>query len=275
MRAVRPTLLAPVVLAALAAPAFLTAQQGTVTYTHVVKRDAPQGGRGGWTPPPQTNAVLLHFSPTHSLLTQAPREARGEGQRGRGGDGPGFGGGDRGPRRGGGFWSLFGLSPDADADDASTLRAAYLEFGAGTTVEVREFLGREFRMTREPPTIAWRLTADQAEHLGYTVIKATADHNDKQIEAWFTPQIPVPGGPGGYGGLPGMILVLSVNRGQVQYQATEVTLEELDNGLIRPPEEGDEISREAFEEIVRERIEEAARMRRRPGGAGGLQENER
>lgn len=270
MLAVRRSLLATAILAVFAVPALLAAQQGTVTYNQVVKRETPGAGAQRRTPPPRTNAVLLHFSPSGSLMTEAPRAPRGEGRRGQGG---GFGGGDS--RRGdwggfqrGGLGSMFGLGPDADADDASSLRAAYLEFGEGTVIEARGFLGRTFRMTRELPAIEWRLTADQAEHLGYTVIKATAEHDEKQIEAWFTPQIPIPGGPAGYGGLPGMILVLSVDRGQTQYQATEVALEELEEGVIRPPEEGDEVSREEFEQIVKERLEEIARMRRRPGGDG-------
>ena len=136
-------------------------------------------------------------------------------------------------------------------------------------VEARRFLGRTFRVTRVRPALEWQLTADQAEHLGYMVIKATAQQDSATtVEAWFTPQIPVSGGPASYGGLPGMILVLSVNSGQVQYQATDVVLGEGEEGLIGPPDEGDEVSGEEFERLVRERLEEMARTRRRPGGAG-------
>ena len=141
-------------------------------------------------------------------------------------------------------------------------------------VEVRRFLGRTFRVSRERPSLAWRLTAEQAEHLGYTVMKATAEQDSTTIEAWFTPQIPVFGGPESYGGLPGMILVLSVNDGQVQYQATEVTLGELEEGSISPPDEGDELSEEEFEQLVKERLEEMARTRRPPGGDEGNREDE-
>ena len=99
------------------------------------------------------------------------------------------------------------------------------------------------------------------------VIKATAEQDSATtVEAWFTPQIPVFGGPASYGGLPGMILVLSVNDGRVQYQATEVVLGELEDGLIAPPDEGDEVSQEDFEQLVKERLEEMARTRRPPGG---------
>lgn len=139
-------------------------------------------------------------------------------------------------------------------------------------VEARRFLGRTFRVTRERPSFGWRIGAEQADHLGYTVMKATAEHDSTAVEAWFTPQIPVPGGPASYGGLPGMILVLSVNDGQTQYQATEVALQEMEAGLIRPPEDGDEVSYEEFEQLVKERLEEMRSSRRPPGPPGGQEE---
>ena len=103
------------------------------------------------------------------------------------------------------------------------------------------------------------------------VMKATAQVGEQQVEAWFTPQIPIPGGPGEYGGLPGMILSLSIDEGRILYSATGVSMAPVDPEVIRPPTEGDEISREDYEVIVAERLEEIEtlrdqRRRRRPGG---------
>ena len=282
-------------VAALLAPAAVAAQEGTVTYTHIVKREMPPGGqRGGppgfegrqFAPPPRTGTVILHFGPSGSLMTRVdPRAARGGGgppgdraaaaerfRRG-GGDGGDFDrrrptdGGDRGAfgRFGGGFGGTDGAEIDPYA--VTELRAAYLD-EAGALVEARTFLGRTFRVSRERPVLEWRLMAEQAEHLGYTVMKAVAERDGTTFEAWFTPQIPVSSGPAAYGGLPGMILVLSVNDGQIQYQAAEVALGELEDGLIAPPEEGDEVSQEDFERLVKERLEDMARRRPRGGDAG-------
>ena len=274
--------------ALLLAPAAATAQEGTITYTHVVKRDVsafgggqrggPQGFRGGqqFTPPPRTGTVVVHFSPASWLMApsqpgpgrggggeggaQRPQRGGGDADRPRDGGGGGFG-------RGGRFAFGGGAAAGSDPYAATELRAAFVDPAAGTMVETRSFLGRTFRVTRERPSLEWQLTSEQAEHLGYMVIKATAQQDSATtIDAWFTPQIPVFGGPASYGGLPGMILVLSVNDGQIQYQATEVALGELEAGLINPPDEGDEISQEEFERIVNERLEEMARMRRPPGG---------
>lgn len=270
-----PCLTAVVGLALLTGADSLAAQQGTITYTHVVKRELPPGfaERMREPPPPRTNMVVLHFSPAMSLMVRGAnqrREREGGRRFGGGGDRAVDGAGFR-DRRGGG---RFGFRPGMGADQASTLQAAYVEYGEGTVIEGRRFLNRDFRVTRERPAYAWRIGVEQAEHLGYTVMKATAEYDSTTVEAWFTPQIPVPGGPASYGGLPGMILVLSLNDGQTQYQATEVALKELEAGLIGPPEEGDEVSYEEFEKLVKERIEEMTRSRRPPGSDGGLQENE-
>ena len=259
-------------LTVLMAPALLAAQQGTITYTHVVKRDIQLppafAQRAQGRTPTQTSTMLLHFSPANSLMTRGADPSREAGPRFRRGDRAS----DARPSRAGRFG--FGFGPGANADAASILQAAYVDYGEETMVEARGFLGRTFRLTRERPSFAWRIGVEQAEHLGYTVMKATAEHDSTTIEAWFTPQIPIPGGPASYGGLPGMILVLSLNDGQTQYQATEVVLQELEAGLIGPPEDGDDVSYEEFEQIVKERLEEMTRSRRPPGSDGGPQENE-
>ena len=271
--------LAAIGLVVLAAPTPLVSQQqGTITYTHVVKRNIqlpPALAEWARERPPRTGTVILHFNPASSLMTRAADRSRDResGARFRGGDRATDATDARRARMAGRFG--FGLRPGTTPDAASVLQAAYLDYGDGTMVEARRFLGRTFRVKRERPSLGWRIGAEQADHLGYTVMKATAEHDSTTVEAWFTPQIPVPGGPASYGGLPGMILVLSVNDGHVQYQATEVALQEPEAGLIRPPEEGDEVSYEEFEQLVTERLEEMRRSRRPPGPGGGPEELER
>ncbi len=51
----------------------------------------------------------------------------------------------------------------------------------------------------------WKITNQRKKILGYNVIKAIKGRNI----AWFTPDIPVPFGPNGQGGLPGLILEYS------------------------------------------------------------------
>ena len=142
--------------------------------------------------------------------------------------------------------------------------ATYADNEANTLTETREFMGRTFRIAGPKPTYEWKLVAEQNEFLGYMVQKATAAPDSMTtIEAWFTPQIPVSAGPGPYGGLPGMILVVSVNRGDELYSAIEVLMGPLGEHAPAAPDEGDEITREEYEILVEEKLLERRNMMRR------------
>ncbi len=85
-----------------------------------------------------------------------------------------------------------------------------------------------YRVKYEDRMPKWNLHNKKKEIDGYVCYKATIDHTHHYtedqftIEAWYTPEIPVPYGPVGYGGLPGLILELK--RSHVVYIAQEVTL---------------------------------------------------
>jgi GLPGLI family protein len=145
--------------------------------------------------------------------------------------------------------------------DQESLLQAYVSHENGTIAETREFMGRTFLISGTQPSYAWKLSGEQSEFLGYMVQKATAVQDSAVIEAWFAPEIPVSAGPGLFSGLPGMILVVSVDDGRTVYSATEITLEGLEDGAIRVPEDGQEVSRDEYEEIVAEKLAEIEMMR--------------
>lgn len=261
--------LAAFALAAFAAPATLAAQEGIVTYTHSVKLEfelPPELAQmQAQMPKATTSTRVLHFSPSGSLMIPA-EDLPGEGRAGNMAISvKGLAGGviKEVPAA---FMSDMVVSMNMFGGSARGLNAArnvYEDYEAGTLVETHEFLGRTFRVAAERPSYNWQLTTEQAMHLGYPVMKATTEHDSTTVEAWFTPQIPVQGGPASYGGLPGMILVLSINDGHTQYQATEVVLEALEEDLIRPPDKGQEVTREEFDRIVAEKLEEISKTRGR------------
>lgn len=243
----------------LIAPAALGAQQGTITYTHSVNLDIelpPElAMMGAEIPSAVTREVLLHFDSAASLMVPAPEK--------------------KNARREERFemvmlaemtmvMSMSGMKIGGrSASGKSPATESYVDLGEGGMVETRKFMGRTFRVVDQRPDYRWRLTSEHAEHLGYMVIKAVAEHDSAAIEAWFTPQIPVGAGPGPYGGLPGMILVVSVDDGHTKYFATEIALGGVEEGLIRRPGKGDEMSQEEYGRMVKEKTEE---MRKRFGG---------
>ena len=273
-------------LLGLAGTAPLAAQEGTITYTHSMKLDIelPPGMAElkAQLPSALSSTMVLYFSPAGSLMIQAEDapQADGAGKKAVFVTGSAVASempidipaGAMAEMMAGArmMVSVMG-SPGSMGGDISALLSAYENYDDGTLIETREFLGRTFRVTEDRPSFDWRMTTEQAVHLGYPVMKATAEHDSTTVEAWFTPQIPVRGGPASYGGLPGMILLLSINDGETQYQASAVDLKELEAGLISVPDEGREVTREEFDAIVAEKMEELMRtspFRVRRIGAG-------
>jgi len=249
-------------------PAALNAQEGTVAYTHSVKLDVQippelrarleaRGGPGMF-PTERVSQVVLLFNASESLMKPVPPDGRSAAPAGEvqvfheGGPPPGM----AGPR---GDFMIRRLG-SVSRRDRETVVEAYVQHDEGTIVESRELLGRRFLIEDERPLFQWKVTGEQAEFLGYLVQKATAQQDSTSIEAWFTPQIPVPAGPSIYGGLPGMILVVSVDQGQEQYSATAVALAHVAEGVIVKPTEGEKVSRERYEQIVAEKLEELRTM---------------
>lgn len=141
--------------------------------------------------------------------------------------------------------------------------ATYIDFDEQQTIEKKDFLGRTFLIEGDAHTLPWRLTDERSEFLGYVAQKAVAMRDTVAVEAWFTPEIPVPAGPSMYGGLPGLILVLTIDDGRTSYVAEEVTLAALEEP-IEAPKKGRKVSSEEFKEIVEEKMKEM-----QGGGAGG------
>lgn len=145
------------------------------------------------------------------------------------------------------------------ASDA--VAGAYTDLSDESYVEVREFLGRTFRIPTERPSFAWKLTGEAATFLGYPVYQAIATQDSTTIEAWFTPDIPVSAGPAQYGGLPGLILTLAVDSNRVAYTAKAVDTTTAVPS-IKAPSEGSKVTRAEYDKIVAEKQEEMAKARR-------------
>ena len=191
-------------------------------------------------------SFLLHFTPTQSLMVRG-------GARGDGGFSP------AGFRATKATLDAFARILHAwFAADPNVLEKAYVEVEQSSGVKVlRSLSGDVYRVAAAVAPVEWRITEQQGEHLGYPVTRAVGEVGGDSVEAWFAPDIPVSAGPVLYGGLPGMILVLSLKQGQTAYAATEVVLEGVEDGLIRVPEEGEAISSEKLRSIISDQITDA------------------
>lgn len=160
------------------------------------------------------------------------------------------------PDRGGIFF-FFGGGPGGQDNNMY-----FIDRSTNQSVEQREFFGRTFLIEDTLKTYSWRMTGEQATFLDYLTMQAIAQTSDTtSVEAWFTPQIPVSIGPFGYGGLPGLILVL--HDGPRSYVAQSVETEAPEASLLQAPTRGSRMSADEFEAMIEERARQMGSPSRR------------
>ncbi|WGH76387.1 GLPGLI family protein [Tenacibaculum tangerinum] len=160
-------------------------------------------------------------------------------------------------------------------------------------VQSQEFYGKKFLVKDELLKIDWKIGKESKKIGNYLCFKATAEVPSSQlewynfswrdlrrkeekkdsiasetpavemteIEAWYTPQIPVSHGPSEFGGLPG--LILEVSYGNTIMLCSKVTINPKEEIVIEAPKRGKEITKEAYQQTIREKMVEMRNNRGR------------
>ncbi len=132
-----------------------------------------------------------------------------------------------------------------------------------TKIHQKGMMGKSFVVKDELPKHKWKITNEKIKFLDYECQKAVIEEEGKFVVAWFTSQIPVQVGPGSYHGLPGAILLISINEGETEVAALGVDFNALNPDDMKAPSDGKEVTEEEFEKI---RIEKEKEMEETYGG---------
>ena len=126
-----------------------------------------------------------------------------------------------------------------------------------------ELKNREWQLTNETKKIG-NYTAQKAifsEIVERTVISFNNDDKEStvtsdtiNIEAWFTPEIPVSQGPDDFWGLPG--LIMEITDGKITYLCTKVILNPEEGVKIKKPSKGKKVTPEELKVIRDEKTKE-------------------
>jgi GLPGLI family protein len=125
-----------------------------------------------------------------------------------------------------------------------------------TNTSQREFLSRLFLIDSKADTIQWKLTGNQKNILDINCHEAQLTGTPKRIIAWFAPSIPVPTGPDGYTGLPGLILSLDIDNGKSVIDAQSINFRDVDSKEITKPKSGKKVTQKEYEKIVEDKKRE-------------------
>jgi len=85
-----------------------------------------------------------------------------------------------------------------------------------------------------------------------------------EIEAWYTPMIPVSQGPDDYWGLPGLILEISVNN--TTLLCSKIVMNPEEKIDIEAPDKGKEVTKKEYQEIISIKMQEMRDNRGRNSG---------
>lgn len=174
-------------------------------------------------------------------------------------------------------------------------------------IQEQEFFGKQFLVKDALEKLDWKMESETKTIGKYTCFKATAvktvsesdwanrrrpsrdrdsgnnkgkdsiskKENEKEsvetpkqiiVTAWYTPQIPVSQGPSDYWGLPG--LILEINAGRTTILCSKIVINPSEKEVLKVPSKGKEVTRKAYNDIVKKKVEEMRSMRGRRGGSG-------
>lgn len=142
-------------------------------------------------------------------------------------------------------------------------------------IEQRDFMDKKFIIDGEQKSYNWKITGEQKKIHDLIAMKAVTntpmreeDSTEVELVVWFTMQIPVSGGPGNLGGLPGLILEADYDDGLRSITAHSISMDAPEAELMVPPTKGKKVTKEEFREIVQVKMKEMREQfgGRRPGG---------
>ncbi|QHI36459.1 hypothetical protein IMCC3317_18220 [Kordia antarctica] len=168
-------------------------------------------------------------------------------------------------------------------------------------VQTQEFYGKKFLVKDKLQTIEWKMGKETKQIGQYTCFKATAsipssdlawynfswgdlqrasstdkkadgttveitepEINMTEVEAWYTPQIPVSHGPAEYWGLPGLILEVSADN--TTMLCSKIVLNSGENVKIEAPNKGKEITKSDYQATIQKKMLEMRNNRGRRRG---------
>lgn len=133
----------------------------------------------------------------------------------------------------------------------------YRNFEKDRKTDMIEMLGKTYIVEDSLHTPVWKIGNQIKEVAGYVCMRAEMEDTIKKqkITAWFAQDLPVPTGPERYTGLPGVILEVSLNDGDVVIEATNVALRKLTpDDLKMPKPKGKKLNDAAYDALIRKHI---------------------
>ena len=142
----------------------------------------------------------------------------------------------------------------------------YRNYDKERKTEIEEMLGKTYIVDDSLRTPTWRILDQIKEVAGHICMKAETEDPIKKhkVTAWFAQDIPVSAGPERYSGLPGLILELDINGGDVIIEATKVEFKPVAAEIKLPKLKGKKITNADYDKMIQQHIAESITAHRNP-----------
>lgn len=119
----------------------------------------------------------------------------------------------------------------------------YKNFTTQKAIEIRELMDELYLVEDSIRSLKWKLEDGKTKTiLGYTCKKATGKtERGSDIVAWYSEEIPVAAGPEQFNGLPGVILGIDANKGEIVFTAIALDKKQ-DAKNVKAPTKGKKIT---------------------------------
>jgi len=155
----------------------------------------------------------------------------------------------------------------------------YKNFATNSSIRTTDIGSKTYIIEDKIKAQQWKLTDESKKILGYNCRKATTQQkmqmrsttsttvngnagkaatdttaNTMEVTAWYAEDIVSPVGPDNNGGLPGVILELNMNNGEMIYTATDIK-KEVNKKEIKAPTKGKKITNDEFTKLQQQMID--------------------
>jgi GLPGLI family protein len=139
-------------------------------------------------------------------------------------------------------------------------------FEKETKAELLEMLGRVYVLEDSLKAPNWKIMNQLKDIAGHVCMKAVTEDpiRNQKITAWFAQDIESLAGPEQYFGLPGLILELDINEGDVVVTATDVQLREVGKEAAVPKMKGKKIKQADHDALITAHIRDSVKAYRNP-----------
>jgi len=134
----------------------------------------------------------------------------------------------------------------------------YTNINTKELIHQKDAYGKQFLIVSSLDSIKWKLINESKNINGYKCFKAITSEvvvGSKKttivdVVAWYEPKIPISFGPVGYGGLPGLIIELQIDK--YKYYLTKIELNSKKEVKIQKPIKGKRMTLNEFLEYEKE-----------------------